>query len=491
MLVFAVYFILFLYVIYRWSRAKYRNFVMIVFSLKAIFIFLISYSVIGRYSFFDVPDDIDYFNDIVLFQQFAKQYPIHYLQFLVDIDPKDKTIYSQFFTQTDAWYKAPEFFYNDNRWVIKIHSLLSFISGNYLSVHRLFSAIFSIVGWVLIFNFVRYFVFNERYSDKKLGWIFLLSSLFPAFFFYTNFILKESIMILIMGLILNTLYKWIIQKDWNIVNVLSGVLLIAVSFFFRPAFLLPLILLTIIFLLVNQFIQKHKTIIFLVSVLFSFFLIHWMFQKVFNKDIGELVQYRQERFLDASKGGLFLLNTQKFVRVPYDWNNLTADSSDKVPVFYIKKNVPIMYWRLTNLNDTIIELNKDTGSYRILYYIEKANRTYYLRPINVKKNFTYNLISVIEAMKYFFFYPYAIHSFLDLIVVFENLLLLILLLLLIFQFKKKSLFLLYIFLFVFLLILIISITSPNTGAIFRYRYFILPLIFSIIAETYFTKKIHA
>jgi len=486
MIFFIIYSILLSYLIVKFLN-KFEidsKFILISFLIKVVFIGLASYSNLSENKIFKIPDEDNYFHDVLVFHDLSVNHPLYYLKFLFDIEPENKEIFNKYFTTTNAWYKAPEFFYNDNRWVIKYHSLLCLISNGELSVHRLFSAFFSIVGLLFCFSFIlKIFKLEsvEIKNKKLIGAIYLLCSLFPAYFIHTNFVLKESIMILYFGLILKILYKWFIEKQYSIFNLIGGFYLIFTSFFFRPVFLVPLISLTCLFLIASKQEKFNKILFFGVSVLLFLLITNFLFRFVSKKSIIEIIQYRQERFLDASKGGIFLVNTQKFVRVPYAWENLKIDSTQKVPKVCIRKNVPLMYWYITNLNDTIIEKNKDTTEeFQILYYIERANKTVYIHPINKQKPFGYNIKSILESVNVFFFYPKNISGIIDIVVWTENLLLLASLLSLVFWAKvNSSINLIYFISYFLYVIIIISITSPNIGAIVRYRFFLLPIIFFI------------
>jgi hypothetical protein len=496
MIIFIVYSIILSYVILKFLN-KFEidsKFILISFVLKVVFIGISTYSNFSENKIFKVPDEDNYFHDVLVFHDLSVNYPLYYLKFLLDIEPENKVIFNKYFTATDAWYKAPEFFYNDNRWVVKFHSLLCFISSGELSVHRLFSAFISIIGLLFCFSFILK-IFNLEGSaikNKKLiGALYFLCSLFPAYFLHTNFVLKESIMMLYFGGLLWILYKWIIDEQFNITNGVVGLFLIITSFFFRPVFLVPLIVLTCLFLIVIKQQKFNKILFFTGSVFLILLFINLIFNYVFHKSIIEIIQYRQERFLDASKGGIFLVNTKKFVRVPYDWKNLKIDSTQKIPKVYIRKDIPLMYWYITNLNDTIIEKNKDTTEeFQILYYIERANKTVYIHPVNKQKSFVYNIKSVLESVNVFFFYPKNISGLIDIVVWIENLLLLVSLLLLVFwAITNHSIILIYFLTYFICVIIIISITSPNIGAIVRYRFFMLPLIFFIfVLQLLMTKK---
>ncbi len=474
---FFVYCILFLIFLYKYFSTLFnKHFIAISFLIKSLFIFVIS-SYLHQSRHLKIPDEEHYFHDAVVFNHLAKEHPMYYLQFLFDIETTNDEIFTKYYSATDAWYKSPEFFYNDNRWVVKVHSILAFLSGYNLSVHRLFSAIMSIFGLLFIFNF---FLKCFNVTNTSVGWIFLISSLSPAFFFFTSFVLKESIMIFLIGCLLSVLQQWI-YNNYNIQTILITLIIIYLAMLFRPAYLIPLIYLSMIYFLIKKYTISHQVLKYITLLIITSITIYFTFQLIFKKSILDIVQYRQERFLDGSRGGIFLINPKKFVRVPYDWNNLKCDSSSKPFNYYIKKDVKIMYWYFPNLNDTIVENNKDTSeAYKFLYSIEKANRTIYINPINSQKSLIYNIKSIIQAIHVFFFYPKKINNLMDMGVWVENIMIPLLLITCLIHFFKNQypLEISFILTFCVYIILIISITSPNTGAIIRYRYFLIPILYT-------------
>ncbi len=490
MLLFFIYVFLFLILFYRINYLFLnKKYFVSVLLIKVLFVFLVSCVLnANEYKFLKLYDEENYFHDAVLFNRLAQEHPVYYAQFLIDIEPNDPKIIEKYYSQTNAWYKSPEFFYNDNRWVVKIHSLLAFISGKNLSVHRLFSMMFSMIGWLLIFNFIvkLYNKNNDLTDEQKVRWsyLFVSLSLFPSFFFFTGFLLKENIMLLLMGGILNILYKWISDKKYGFVNRVIGSGLILVSVFFRPSYLLPFIYFTSIFLLLKKLRVSRGWLVFAGIIILSCLLGKVLFQNIFKKNIMSIIQYRQERFLDASRGGIFLLNDKKFVRAPYQWEAIKWDST-QIPVkFSIKKEVPLMYWYLIDLNDTIIELNRDTSeTFYLLYYIERANRTVYINPLNTKKSLWYNIHSVMQTLTVFFFYPKDIKGIMDIIVWFESLLILLAasLLCIYLRYKQCRLELFFVLMIAAYMILMISVSSPNIGTIVRYRFFLLPFLFANLA----------
>lgn len=496
MLVFFLIFICLFFIAFYFhlSDVISKKIILFLFVLKTAFVFAVSFlPFIQKHSLFNIPDEDNYFHDAKIFHQLAIKYPIYYFQFWLDIEPENTIIFNKYYTQTNAFYKAPEFFYNDNRWVVKIHSLLDFIANGNISIHRLISSFISILGLILMYNFlIKIFRLNLLHSlHIYCNATFLIASLFPSFFFFTSFVLKESWLLLLIGLWCYILPKILIENIYKFTYFFYMMFLLWISLFFRPAYVIPFIMITSVFLWVKKNNRQYPVPSFLSILIVFLFMIIFSFKLIFKKDIVQIIQYRQERFLDASKGGIFLLNTKKFVRIPYDWKNLIIDSLQNPPKMYIKKDVPMMYWLLTNLQDTIIEKNKDTTDYyHILYYITRANKTIDIPTINFQKNISYNIRAVISALNVFFFYPKKVENISDFIVLTENifLIMMIIVLLNIFTQSKFKLNILYGLILSAYYILIIAITSPNIGAIERYRYFILPYLFSIMSFTLMYKN---
>ncbi|GIV27591.1 MAG: hypothetical protein KatS3mg027_1405 [Bacteroidia bacterium] len=457
-----------------------------VWLFKVIFIFLISYSDLRKCSFLNVPDEDNYFHDALMFYSLAKEDLFYYFKILLDIEPEKVEIYNKYFTTTNAWFKAPEFFYNDNRWVVKVHSLFVFLSNGELSVHRLFSGFISIIGGLILFGYFNEIIeriFEKQFHEnikQRISVVFVVSQLFPAYFFYTSFVLKESLLLFLLALILLFIKRFFEEKlNWKVLIIILMLILIGITF--RPVYIIPTVCFSILFWIVIRYINnKHRFLAFIVLCFIILLFFSSIFKIVFNKNILELAQYRQERFLDASRGGIFLVNDKKFVRVPYDWNNVRIDSLNGISVVRIKKNVPLMYWYLVNFNDTIFEINRDSiEEYKLVYFIEKANRTVYIPTLNKNASIFQNIHSIVEALKVFFFYPRDIEGILDIVVWFENIILLLLFFAVTILMIKDKRYSYYAYLLIWLgsIILIIAVTSPNTGAIVRYRYFILPILF--------------
>ena len=123
--------------------------------------------------------------------------------------------------------------FNENRFMIRLNTLMMFISRGNIHVHTVFFCFFSFLGCILLLR-----VFQSFLPAGKKKWI-LLTVLFPSFLFWTSGGLKESIMILGLGLLL---YGFIFLAHRRVIAFFSfvlGILLLLVIKYFLLLCLLP------------------------------------------------------------------------------------------------------------------------------------------------------------------------------------------------------------------------------------------------------------
>ena len=86
--------------------------------------------------------------------------------------------------------------FNENRFMIRLNALMMFISGENIHVHTIFFCFLSFIGCILLLKLFQHFA-----ADGKKKWM-VLTMLLPSFLFWTSGGLKESVIILGVGLML-------------------------------------------------------------------------------------------------------------------------------------------------------------------------------------------------------------------------------------------------------------------------------------------------
>lgn len=425
-------------------------------------------------------DSAHFFYDSKVFNDMAKWNFTEFLQYLFGFqdDVAKPEVFKKFLEYTHIWDKNPdEFLYNDNRIIIRLHAIIHFISFNNYFVHALFTCWMSFIGvqWI-------YKAFKFLFSGKEMS-LFLVWLLFPGLWFWSSGLLKEGPSLFLMGLLLISLKKVIYERTYSIKNILALFISVIFCFLLKIYVMLPVLFFsTIYFVVISMKNVKRKSLIYTITLLILMFGGNMFLKMAFQKDIISLLANRQSTFLSVSKGGIFLLGKTQFIRLPYDSLLLEPNTVSQLNLnFHIKKGATYDYCEHTHQKDTLHCLyNNDTTSvYKVDYYFAPANAT-----LNVKKlenNFVSLLSLVPEALYITLFKPffYDARNTLDRVDSIENLIILISFILIIFYvirngFKETAL--IYFLSLAFTVLIIIGISSPNLGAIERYRALIIPFI---------------
>jgi hypothetical protein len=390
-------------------------------------------------------------------------------------DDSEGTFIFKFLEPTTTWDKTTdEILYNDNRLLLRFHALIHFISfGNYF-VHALFSTFLSFVGinWI-------YKTFKEQFKDKEI-YFYVVWLIFPGVWFWTSGVFKEGPALFILGLLLISLKRVIAQRKYSIKNLVMLFIALQLSLAFKSYLMIPVLISTIIFFGVKNRTERSVGLkyIFVLFVIFLFAdLTLYLFVK---KDAVNILAERQRNFIDVSHGGLFLVNEEKFIRTEFDYSLVEVDSTQKPVKAKIKPGVPYMYFLQTNMLDTLYcKSNTDSTWYPLSYVIPRSNTTF--QPAIIVDDWPSFLKSVpyslgITLLKPFFF---DARKSIDIVSSIENLIILLSLLWFIYNGIKNGFrdpHYIYFLSMVVMVLIIIGITSPNLGAMERYRALIVPFV---------------
>lgn len=398
------------------------------------------------------------------------------LMFGFQDDGAGSYIYENFLKPTTTWDKTnAEVLYNDNRLILRMHALIHFISfGNY-AVHALFSCFLSFIGihWI-------YKTFKPQFVNKEI-YFFLIWVLFPGVWFWTSGLFKEGPALFLLGMLLISLKRVIAERKYSFKNLIMLFIVLQLAVVFKSYLMLPVLLATIVFYGVKNRTDIKVSLKYLVWLIIVFLVTNLTLKLVFEKDCVKLLAGRQKTFLDVSSGGIFLAADGKYLRIAYDYSLVKLDSSQAEVKGKINFGVPYTYWNEINMADTLIcEGNTDTSKiYTLIHVIPKQNSTF--TPVilvadwwSFIKSIPYSLC--VAAFKPFF---YDARNTMDLISSVENLIILLFVLLFIYNGVKRNFrnpYFIYFLSMAVMVLIVIGITSPNLGAMQRYRALIVPFI---------------
>jgi hypothetical protein len=416
-----------------------------------------------------------FFHDAKVINEYGRAHPRFFLRLLLGLqdDAEGSADYVNCLVRTQNWDNGAvkDFLYNDNRVVIRLHSVLHFIAFNSWFVHALFSCFFSFLGITFLYK-----AFRDQFPGKEHA-LFIVMCFLPALWFYTGALLKEGIAMLLLGgaaLQIRQLLNRI-----SVAGVVRMAAIIFVSVFLKPYLLLYGSFCVACYFLLRKTRLIYKAAIFFAVMIFGMLLANALSGLILGRSLVNAVITHQQRFADASKGGLFLLGKEKFVRLNHDtaFVNRIPGTTDS---FTIRKNVPFTYWMLSATHDTLWSSgNTDTVTrYKLLYQIAESKSN-----INPELYGHGPASMVITGLYYALLHPFFTNAgtALRLLASVENLFIIVSLLTVLagFIISKKERLLPAVFIwFALCVCLLAGIATPNSGAIFRYR---APAVIFIVA----------
>ncbi|MCB0479329.1 MAG: hypothetical protein KDC84_14265 [Crocinitomicaceae bacterium] len=402
-------------------------------------------------------DTAHYFNDGKILNQVFSESPQDYFTLL--FDSGDQGLVESRLHDTEHWTRSELDQFNDNRFIIRINSLLSFISLDVFFVHMLFFIMASFLGLILFYKSI------EDFIPKFKKELFLLLILYPSLLFWTSSVLKESLLILGFGMLIYGIRFFSIKSSWKIILIILGLFILMNTKIYFLFCLIP----ALFFYLILNSSWKRSWITYSLFVFLGVLFLGW--NSTFEKfNITKYISQKQRDFNLVGKGGVYFMDEQNFYRIEYkDQNTLIKDHAYVV----LKEDTQVEVKKFGELEYRIDSvLPKDS---RFKFYSEQEPSLSYFKVPEVNDHW---LNIVLYSPVYFsnvllMPYPWQSGSILKWLNMIENVLLL-LLLFLVLKYRKKAGEIdtkLFFFSLTFILIfyLIIGATTPVVGAIVRYK----------------------
>jgi hypothetical protein len=452
----------------------------IFFLLKALAIpaFYIVYThVYGGLEKFDTGK---FYNDASVINNYGRTNPEFFLRLLVGLqdDSEGSADYINCLVHTQNWDNGAvkDFLYNDNRVVIRVHAVLHFIAFNSYFAHALFSCLFSFIGIACL-----YLAFKDRFKGKEVLMLAIMCFL-PALWFYTGALLKEGLTMFVLGCSALHVKKF---ADRRTLSGLAAIaILLFISVFLKPYILLFGTLCITAYFTLEKTNVRYKTVIFISAIIVAFLMANVLSLVARGRTLPDAVIAHQQRFADAARGGIFLLDDEKFVRLSYDTTQVEPVDG-KPEHFTIRKNIPYTYWLLNALHDTLQQAgNTDTlTEYKLVYRIAESKSN--IDPAIYSKGI---LSALATGFYYSLLHPlfYNAGTALRILASVENLLIIVSFVIFFIgmAWRRKGILLPFMFVFFALCVcLLTGLATPNSGAIFRYR--APAVIFILMAALYF------
>jgi hypothetical protein len=298
--------------------------------------------------------------------------PADYFSLLFGIGD-DTALVAKYLNDTFLWDSGSLTLVNDSRNIIRIHSVIHFISFNSPFIHVLFMCAIALIGLKAIYHvFLPYVKIHPKA-------FFLLLLLFPSTLFWTSGILKEPILLLGIGLFLNALMIKRPPFQSSMMFITSMVVLLSV----KP-YVLACILPALLFYSIYHFLRKKRIIpsilLFLLVVISTSFIFEKGTQKVVH-----FLSKKQTDFAHIGKGGLFVkADTCLYYFSPKEYKNLIISKRDtNVQLIHSSKCLIV---NSKYIFPPVPHYLKAKGqSWRINYYVGGAMSYIETTPINDSK----------------------------------------------------------------------------------------------------------
>lgn len=425
-----------------------------------------------------------FFHDAETIGHYGTQHPLGYLKLLFGLqdDSPGSALYQDCIRWTYNWDNGdrPDLFYNDNRIVIRLHSLLSFISFGSYFVQALFNCFIGFVGLVLLYKALR-----DYFKGRELL-LLLVLCFFPSLWFYCGAVLKEGLAMFFMGATAWML-KRAVEHKLRFTGWVTLALLLWLSLLHKPYLLVPTALCLCLLFILDYRVQRYKTIYFLVLLASAFGLANLLSHGLQHQSLEQIATERAREFADVARGGIFLLDEKKFVRLDYD-STLVERINGRDSCYRIRAGVPFTYWEHQHQQDTLyVASNQDTATvYKLVYLVPKSGS-------NISRAQEPFRVSAIAGYFYYsLFFPLFVNAQgpLQWMASAENCLLAFSLLVSaigLLRNKRASLPAIVWLSLALLLCLVIGASTPNSGAIFRYRAPV--VIFILLSALYYLPQL--
>lgn len=426
-----------------------------------------------------------YFKDSQVINSIASNDFIEYLKILFGFqnDSAGSSLFNEYITKTSNWDEgfSNRLFFNDNRSVIRLHSIIHFISFHNYFVHALFSCLLSYIGIVFIYR-----SHKHLFVSKEL-WVLAAFTIIPNLWLFTGALLKEPIVLFDIGMIFYLTDKLFHP---NVIWLKKFLFLVFICFlicFLKPQIVAPVFLMYAFYKLALQLKRRQRAFIYLGLTLVTIAIMNFTLLVFKNTSLIQYLNLKQSEFVALMKGGIFLKDKEKFVRLSYDTSLIKEDTSKTNSNITIKKNVQFDYWLDADQQvKRICEANTDTvNTYTRMYELVPARSSFEVKPLSFDKN---GLINALKGIYFALFYPIKFNSALNLVVSLENIFLMFCLVIAFAGLirKKRKIDLVFFLSIILFFAFLFGTITPNTGAIVRYRSLFIP--FLVIAAIYTFNK---
>lgn len=382
-----------------------------------------------------------------------------YFKLLLGIDETGQ-LTQHYLSETSHWDTGNVGILSDNRFFIKLNSLIHFISFNQVGVHIIVLCAISTLALKQL-----YLIFIEHTILKK-WFVFTALLLFPSLLFWSSGIAKEAVMILGLSLLARGLLSIVLSLHQKVYYIFFGSLLLLIFKAYVLVALIPSMLVYWLFL----FLPKFKLIGSILVLIITITIGMTMFQNL-SSNVIHLITRKQYDFNNVALGGIHAHLDSTFYYFSSEQLDALVIETDSIKIVKTVKAVAYKHGDISHPEDVTF----NTNSPKLYIYFQNNKCNGYIKTTPIKNSPKQLILNIPEAFANSMFRPFPWDeagkfkylAILEMLGVFGILIVGII--------KHKSLnknesgLLLSIVVFVFVLSLFIGWVTPAIGAIVRYR----------------------
>jgi hypothetical protein len=403
-----------------------------------------------------------YFNDALILKKFFLEHPRIFINYLTDrLSYDDYALTLHYVKGTFNWDDGfnVRWIYNDNKLIILLNMILSFLSNNNYFIHALW---FCFLSWLGIYLIIQN-VYEKTAEDKILKAVLILIVVFPFFWFYTGAVLKEPLLVFLFGLqyyFLNEIKKSDLKRKFFF-GICFGVCIFLIRIPVMLTFSMALIMAQMPMLAPITKNSMARWSFFILFIAICAFLIQ-------TPPVLSSMNAKRIPYLDIQQGGLFLKIPNREFEYRFDFDTTLIR---KIPgTNYVKIIRPATYKIHKPEWDGKIHKHTDTSIvFQAIDLVRPAKTT--VRTIEIT-NINSSVYFIGQTI-YHFLMPSHFNGLMEKIYALENIFLILILLLVIWKGPPASYFMALLFLF---FLIYAGYTSPNIGSIARYRCIWIPCL---------------
>lgn len=279
-----------------WSKKRYPEMkwcIPLIFTGKILFALFFLYVYTYHYGGGELTADAGrFFKESQIFYNLFWEHPDMYFKFFFGIE-NDPLVVDAFMEELGHWNSTSRSLPNDSRNVIRVNSLIFFISNGKILVHFLLFSLISFLATIDLAQFIR------KWSTLSFPVVLAVLTLLPSVAFWGSSIIKEPLMLaglclLIRGIFDDMSFK---RRWWRI---LVGLLLMLL---FKPYILGVFLVAIVFYVFFTRLLPKLQLINMLIFFILGALIAQWSGRL---DSVVQLISRQQQDFMNVRDGGLYL-----------------------------------------------------------------------------------------------------------------------------------------------------------------------------------------